>query len=55
MFVRFGSIISTGKTEAMAFKVDEEIKAKSSLRSIGNVALMNVRYFKYLGALDHKF
>ena len=48
-FARFGLKISTGKTETMAFNVDEDIKAKSSLLSIGNVALKNVRTFKYLG------
>ena len=48
-FARFGLKISTGKTETMAFNVDEEIKAKPSLISIGSVALKNVRTFKYLG------
>ena len=48
-FARFGLKISTGKTETMAFNVDEDMKAKSSLLSIGNVALKNVRTFKYLG------
>ena len=38
-FVRFGLKISTDKTETMAFNVDEEIKAKPSLISIGDVAL----------------
>ena len=48
-FSRFGLQISTGKTETMAFNVDEEIKAKTSLISIGDVPLKNVRSFKYLG------
>ena len=48
-FARFGLKISTDKTETMAFNVDEEIKAKPSLISIGDVALKNVRSFKYLG------
>ena len=48
-FKRFGLKISTDKTETMAFNVDEEIKAKSSLISIGDVELKNVRSFKYLG------
>jgi hypothetical protein len=48
-FARFGLKISTDKTETMAFNVDEEIKAKPSLISVGNVALKNVRSFKYLG------
>ena len=33
----------------MAFNVEEEIKAKPSLISIGGKALKNVRAFKYLG------
>ena len=33
----------------MAFNVDEEIKAKPSLISIGEVQLKNLRVFKYLG------
>ena len=33
----------------MTFNVDEDIKANSSLLSIGNVALKNVRTFKSLG------
>ena len=33
----------------MAFNVDEDIKAKSSLLYIGNVAFENDRTFKYLG------
>ena len=33
----------------MAFNVDEEIKTKLSLISIGEVELKNVRVFKYLG------
>ena len=41
--------ISTDKTETMAFNVDEEIKSRTSLISIGDVALKNVRAFKYLG------
>ncbi len=48
-FVRFGLKISTGKTETMAFNVEEQIKASPSLISIGGVALKNVRTFKYLG------
>ena len=32
----------------MAFNVSEQIKAKKSLISIGDVALINVRNFKYL-------
>ena len=32
----------------MAFDVEEEIKAKSTLISIGSTALKNVRVFKYL-------
>ena len=41
--------ISTGKTETMAFNVDEEIKSRPPLISIGDVALKNIRAFKYLG------
>ena len=48
-FTRFGLKISTGKTETMAFNVDEEIKARPSIISIGDTALKNVRAFKYLG------
>ena len=48
-FARFGLKISTDKTETMAFNVDEEIKSRPSLISIGDVALKNVRAFKYLG------
>ena len=48
-FSRFGLKISTGKTETMAFNVSEQIKAKESFISIGDVALTNVRTFKYLG------
>ena len=48
-FTRFGLKISTGKTETMAFNVDEDTKAQSSLISIGGVPLKNVRSFKYLG------
>ena len=48
-FTRFGLKISTGKTETMAFNVDEELKSRPSLISIGDVALKNVRAFKYLG------
>jgi hypothetical protein len=48
-FSRFGLKISTSKTETMAFNVSEEIKTKESLVAIGNVALKNVRTFKYLG------
>ena len=48
-FIRFGLKISTGKTETMAFNVDEDIKTKPSLLSIGNVPLKNVRSFNYLG------
>ena len=42
-------MISTKKTETMAFNVSEQIKAKEMLISIGDVALKNVRTFKYLG------
>ena len=38
-FTRFGLKISTGKTETMAFNVDEEIKAWPSIISIGDTAL----------------
>ena len=48
-FARFGLKISTDKTETMAFNVDEEIKSRPSHISIGDVALKNVRAFKYLG------
>ena len=48
-FSRFGLKISTKKNETMAFNVSEQIKAKESLISIGDVALKNVRTFKYLG------
>ena len=48
-FARFGFKISTGKTETMAFNVDEEIKAKSSPICVGDLPLKNVRSFKYLG------
>ena len=33
----------------MAYNVSEQIKAKVSLISIGDIALKNVRNFKYLG------
>ena len=48
-FSRFGLKIFTQKTEPMAFNVYDQIKAKESLISIGDVALKNVRTFKYLG------
>ena len=48
-FCRFGLKISAGIKETMAFNVPEEIKAKPSLISIGDVPLKNVRKFKYLG------
>ena len=52
-FTRFGLKISTAKTETetetTAFNVDEEIEAKPSLISIGEVELKTVRVFKYLG------
>ena len=48
-FSRFGLKISTRKTETMAFNVSEQIKAKESLFSIGDVGLKNARTFKYLG------
>ena len=35
----------------MAFNVPEDVKAKSSLISIAEVAIKNVRIFKYLGHL----
>ena len=41
--------ISTEKPETMAFNVSEKIKSNKSLISIGDVALKNVRTFKYLG------
>ena len=50
-FTRFGLTISTGKIETMAFNVPYEIKSKSSLISIAEVAIKNVRTFKYLGHL----
>ena len=37
------------KNETMAFNVSEQMKAKESLISIGDVALKNVRTFKRLG------
>ena len=48
-FTRFGLKISAGKTETMAFNVPEDIKARPSLFSIGDVPIKNVRKFKYLG------
>ena len=45
-FSRFGLKISTDKTETMAFNVDEEIKSKTTLISLGDVPLKNVCYFK---------
>ena len=48
-FMRFGLKIAASKTETMAFNVSEDIKAKPSLISMGNVPLKNVRKFKYLG------
>ena len=48
-FLRFGLQMSYGKTETMAFNVPEDIKAKKSLFSIGDVPIKNVRTFKYLG------
>ena len=48
-FLCFGLIISTGKTETMAFNVPDDIKNKLSLISIGDVPIKNVRTFKYLG------
>ena len=48
-FTRFGLKISTDKTETMAFNIPEEIKTTPSLISIGDIALKNVRTFKYLG------
>ena len=49
IFPRFGLKISTGKTKTMAFNVEEEIKAKTSLISIGDIPFTNVCSFKYLG------
>ena len=46
-FTRFGLKISTGKTTTMAFNVDQEIKARPSIISIGDTALKNVRAFKF--------
>ena len=46
-FTRFGLKISTGKTETMTFNVEEEIKAKASVISIGDTALKNVCASKY--------
>ena len=48
-FARFGLKISTRKTEIMAFNVPEEVKAQTSLFSVGGVVLKNVCTFKYLG------
>ncbi len=48
-FSRFGLQISTGKTETIAFNVPDEIKNRSSLISIDDVPIKNVRTFKYLG------
>ena len=48
-YVMLTTFISTGKTETMGFNVSEQTKAKESLISIGEVALKNVRTFKYLG------
>ena len=48
-FSRFVLKISIGKTETMGFNISEQMKAKESLISIGEVALKNVRAFKYLG------
>ena len=48
-FTRFGLKIAASKTETMAFNVPEDVKAKSSLISIGNVPIKNVCKFKYLG------
>ena len=54
-FARFGLVISTDKTETMAFNTTEEIAPRPSLISIRNVNLENVRKFKYLGDIITNF
>ena len=54
-FARFGLVISTDKTETMAFNTTEEIASRPSLISIRNVNLKNVRKFKYLGDIITNF
>ena len=49
IFSRFELTIYTSKTQTMTFNVSEEIKAKESLVSLGDVQLKNIRTFKYLG------
>ena len=53
-FIWFGLKISTDKNETMAFNVDEEIKPMSTLISIGDDVLKNIRSFKYLGHMINK-
>ena len=48
-FTRFGLKIAASKTETMVFNVSEDVKAKPSLISIGNVPIKNLHKFKYLG------
>ncbi|XP_058501112.1 uncharacterized protein LOC131469792 [Solea solea] len=50
-FSRFGLQMSYKKTETMAFNVDEVIQSQTSLLSINNVEIKNVRQFRYLGHL----
>ena len=54
-FARFGLVVSTDKTETMAFNTPEEIASRPSLISIRNVNLKNVRKFKYLGDIITNF
>ena len=49
VFRRFGLTISFGKTETMLFNFDEETTAKTSLFSINDEKIKNVRKFTYLG------
>ena len=44
-FARFGLKISTDKTETMDFNVDEEIKSRPSLISIGDITLKKCTCF----------
>ena len=48
-FSRFGLQMSYGKTETMAFNVNDEIKNQECLLMIANNKIKNVRSFKYLG------
>ena len=48
-FQNFGLTLSTSKTETMSWRTPENIKNESTIISVNNKPLKNVRKFKYLG------